>query len=124
MNFLINNKIWLIVIAGFLGMVLAFGIEIWRLKGDISIAQTELKSAQFEAAIREANLQISISNLNECRAKIDLQNEAIKRARAQKQDIKKTKEKVDAKFERIKPPDSTCESKLNFYEDVLNEAND
>ena len=123
MNFLINNKIWLIVIAGFLGMVLAFGIEIWKLKSDVEQAKTELKETSAQLAIKEASLQISISNLNECNSKIDLQNERINNMQIKPPDEQEVKERVITKFQEIKVPikDTRCEQKLAYYESLFEE---
>ena len=123
MNFLINNKIWLIVIAGLLGMVLAFGIEIWKLKSDVEQAKTELKETSAQLAIKEASLQISISNLNECNSKIDLQNERINNMQIKPPDEQEVKESVITKFQEIKVPikDTRCEQKLAYYESLFEE---
>ena len=78
MNFLIANKLWLIVIGALAGVMLGLGIEIWKLRDDIKDAKAGLETAQKELAIKEANLQISAANLSECNAKIDLQNAKFK----------------------------------------------
>lgn len=124
MNFLIANKLWLIVIGGLAGVMLGLGAEIYRLKGDISDAKNALKEAQKELAIKEANLQISTANLFECNAKIALQNAKLEQIKAQAPDTVEVKERVITKFEKIKIPvkDAECEKKLKFYEELINEA--
>ena len=50
MNFLIANKLWLIVIGGLMGVMLGLGAEIYSLKDGIKDAKAELKEAQNELA--------------------------------------------------------------------------
>lgn len=124
MNFLIANKLWLIVIGGLAGIMLGLGAEIWKLKGDIKDAKAGLMEAQKELAMKEANLQISAANLFECNAKIALQNAKLEQIKAQAPDTTEVKERVVTKFEKIKIPvkDAECEKKLKFYEELINEA--
>lgn len=124
MNFLIANKLWLIVIGALAGVMLGLGVEIWKLKSDIKDAKAELAQAQKELAIKEANLQISAANLSECNARIDFQNEKIKALTVKPPDVVKTQERVVTKFKKIEVPvkDAQCEKKLKFYEELINEA--
>ena len=78
MNFLIANKLWLIVIGALVGVMLGLGVEIWKLKGDIKDAKAGLARAQTELAIKEAAIQVSAANLGECNMRIDLQNAKFK----------------------------------------------
>jgi hypothetical protein len=124
MNFLIANKLWLIVIGALAGVMLGLGIEIWKLKGDIKEAKAGLDQAQKELAIKEANLQISAANLSECNTRIDFQNEKIKALTVKPPDVVATQERVVTKFKKIEVPvkDAQCEKKLKFYEELINEA--
>ena len=124
MNFLIANKLWLIVIGALAGIMLGLGVEIWKLRGDIKDAKAELAQAQKELAIKEANLQISAANLSECNTRIDFQNEKIKALTVKPPDVVKTQERVVTKFKKIEIPvkDAQCEKKLKFYEELINEA--
>ena len=124
MNFLIANKLWLIVIGALAGVMLGLGVEIWKLKGDIKEAKAGLETAQKELAIKEANLQISAANLSECNTRIDFQNEKIKALTVKPPDIVKTQERVVTKFQKIEVPvkDAECERKLRYYEELINEA--
>ena len=124
MNFLIANKLWLIVIGALAGVMLGLGIEIWKLKGDIKEAKAGLAQAQKELAIKEANLQISAANLGECNTRVDFQNEKIKALTIKPPDVVKTQERVVTKFKKIEIPvkDAQCEKKLKFYEELINEA--
>ena len=124
MNFLIANKLWLIVIGALAGVMLGLGVEIWKLKGDIKEAKAGLAQAQKELAIKEANLQISAANLSECNTRIDFQNEKIKALTIKPPDVVKTQERVVTKFKKIEIPvkDAQCEKKLKFYEELINEA--
>ena len=116
MNFLIANKLWLVVIGALAGA------EIWKLRGDIKDAKAGLAEAQKELAIKEANLQISAANLSECNAKIDLQNAKFKELEVKKPDVKKTQEKARSKFESIKPlTTQNCEEKLERCERIFDE---
>lgn len=123
LNFLIGNKIWLVIIAALLGVLASFGIEIYKLKSDIEQARTELKETSAQLAIKEASLQISVSNLNECNSKIDLQNERIKNMQIKPPDEQEVKERVITKFQKIKVPvkDTRCEQRLAYYEDLFQE---
>ena len=124
MNFLIANKLWLIVIGALAGVMLGLGIEIWKLRDDIKEAKAQLAQAQKELAIKEANLQISAANLSECNTRIDFQNEKIKALTIKPPDVVKTQERVVTKFKKIEIPvkDAQCEKKLKFYEELINEA--
>ncbi|WP_122868529.1 hypothetical protein [Campylobacter showae] len=124
MNFLIANKLWLIVIGALAGVMLGLGIEIWKLRDDIKDAKAGLETAQKELAIKEANLQISAANLSECNTRIDFQNEKIKALTVKPPDVVATQERVVTKFKKIEVPvkDAQCEKKLKFYEELINEA--
>lgn len=125
MNFLIANKLWLIVIGGLMGVMLGLGAEIDSLKDGIKDAKAKLKEAQNELAIKEASNAVVVSNLETCNAKIELANTSLKALSVPKQDESKIKERVITKIERVAVPvkDAACEEKLNFYERLLNEAN-
>lgn len=124
MNFLISNKLWIIVIGALAGVMLGLGVEIWKLKSDVKEAKAELAQTQKELAIKEANLQISAANLSECNTRIDFQNEKIKALAVKPPDVAETKERVVTKFKKIEVPvkDAQCEKKLKFYEELINEA--
>lgn len=122
MNFLIANKLWLIIIGALAGVMLGLGAEIWKLKSDIKDAKAGLVEAQKELAIKEANLQISTANLFECNAKIELQNTKFKELETKKPDVKKTQAKARSKFENIKPlVTQNCEEKLERCERIFDE---
>lgn len=124
MNFLIANKLWLIVIGALAGVMLGLGIEIWKLRDDIKEAKAGLAQAQKELAIKEAAIQVSAANLSECNTRIDFQNEKIKALTVKPPDVVKTQERVVTKFKKIEVPvkDAQCEKKLKFYEELINEA--
>ena len=124
MNFLIANKLWLIVIGGLMGVMLGLGIENNRLKSDIKETKTELKEAQNELALKEVSNAVVVSNLETCNAKIELANTSLKALSVPKQDEAKIQERVITKFEKIKVPikDAVCEERLKFYEELLSEA--
>ena len=129
MNFLIANKLWLIVIGALAGVMLGLGVEIWKLRSDVKEAKAETQDAkdklakeQTKLALKEASLQISVANLNECNAKIDLQNAKFKELEVKKPDVKKTQEKARSKFESIKPlATQNCEEKLERCERIFDE---
>ncbi|WP_298946873.1 hypothetical protein [uncultured Campylobacter sp.] len=124
MNFLIANKLWLIVIGALAGVMLGLGIEIWKLRDDIKEAKAGLAQAQKELAIKEAAIQVSAANLSECNTRIDFQNEKIKALTIKSPDVVKMQERVVTKFKKIEIPvkDAQCEKKLKFYEELINEA--
>ena len=124
MNFLIANKLWLIVIGALAGVMLGLGVEIWKLKGDVKDAKAGLAQAQTELAIKEANLQILAANLSECNLRIDLQNAKFEALEAKKQDAIKEAKQAKARFEKLAAPakDAQCQEKLKFYEDAASVA--
>lgn len=124
MNFLIANKLWLIVIGGLAGVMLGLGVEIWKLKGDIKDAKAGLARAQTELAIKEAAIQVSAANLGECNMRIDLQNAKFKELEVKKQDAIKEAKRAKARFEKLAVPakDAQCQEKLKFYEDAASVA--
>ena len=120
MNFLIANKLWLIVIGGLMGVMLGLGIENNRLKSDIKETKTELKEAQNELALKEAIGAVIKANLEACNAKIELQNSKFKELEIKKPDVKKTQEKARSKFDGIKPlVTQSCEEKLERCERIF-----
>ncbi|WP_169780207.1 hypothetical protein [Campylobacter curvus] len=122
-DFLTSNKIWLVIIAALLGVLTSFGVEIWKLKSDVEQAKTELKETNTQLAIKEASLQISVSNLAECNSKINLQNEKIKNMQIKPPDEQEVKERIITKFQEIKVPvkDTKCEQRLEYYESLFEE---
>lgn len=94
--------------------------EIWRLNRTIESITAQLQEARIEMAIKDANLQITTSNLFECNAKIELQNAKFEALESKKQDAIKEANKAKAKFEKLAVPaqDDACEKKLKFYEDA------
>ena len=124
MNFLIANKLWLIVIGALAGVMLGLGVEIWKLKSDVKEAKAGLAQAQKELAIKEANLQISAANLSECNLRIDLQNAKFEALEEKKQDAIKEAKRAKARFEKLAAPakDAQCQEKLKFYEDTASIA--
>jgi hypothetical protein len=122
MNFLIANKLWLIVIGGLIGVILGLGVEIYSLKGGIKDAKAELKEAQNELALKEAIGAVIKANLEACNAKIELQNAKFKELEIKKPDIKKTQEKAKSKFDGIKPlVTQSCKEKLERCERIFDE---
>ena len=98
--------------------------EIWRLNRTIESITAQLQEARREMVIKDANLQITTSNLFECNAKIELQNAKFEALESKKQDAIKEANKAKAKFEKLAVPaqDDACEKKLKFYEELINEA--
>ena len=124
MNFLIANKLWLIIIGGLAGIMLGLGAEIWKLKGDIKDAKAGLMEAQKEIVIKEANFQIATANLFECNTKIQLQNAKLEALEVKKQDAIKEAKQAKARFEKLATPakDAQCQERLKFYEDAASVA--
>lgn len=122
MNFLIANKLWLIVIGGLIGVMLGLWSEIYSLKGGIKDAKVELKEAQNELALKEAIGAVIRANLEACNAKVELQNSKFKELEIKKPDVKKTQEKARSKFDGIKPlVTQSCEEKLERCERIFDE---
>ena len=131
MNFLIANKLWLIVIGGLAGAMLGLGVEIWKLKGDVEDAKAEtqdveekLEKEQTKLALKEAESQIYAANLGECNMRIDFQNAKFEALEVKKQDAIKEAKQAKARFEKLAAPakDAQCQEKLKFYEDAASVA--
>lgn len=122
MNFLIANKLWLIVIGGLIGVMLGLWSEIYSLKGSVKDAKAELKETQNELALKEAISTVVKTNLEACNVKIELQNAKFKELEIKKPDVKKTQEKAKSKFDGIKPlVTQSCEEKLERCERIFDE---
>ena len=76
-------------------------------------------------AQEKADNALITADLQNCKAKIEVVNVSLKALSVQKQDEAKIKERVVTRVERVAVPvkDAACEEKLNFYERLLNEAN-
>nr|DAJ21342.1 MAG TPA: Lipopolysaccharide assembly protein A domain [Siphoviridae sp. ctUxW2] len=122
MNFLIANKLWLIVIGGLIGVMLGLWSEIYSLKGGIKDAKDEIKETQNELALKEAIGAVIKANLEACNTKIELQNAKFKELEIKKPDVKKIQEKAKSKFDGIKPlVTQSCEEKLERCERIFDE---
>ena len=77
--------------------------------------------------IDELTTTIALTEANGAvrKAEIELANTSLKALSVPKQDEAKIKERVITRVERVAVPikDAACEEKLNFYERLLNEAN-
>jgi len=118
MKFLISVGIVILIALG------GAGFEIWRLNGTIESITAQLQEARKEILIKDANLQITTSNLFECNAKIELQNTKFEALEAKRQDAIKAANKAKARFENLTAPakNADCAEKLKFYEGLMNEA--
>lgn len=122
MNFLIANKLWLIVIGGLIGVMLGLWSEIYSLKGGIKDAKDEIKETQNELVLKEAIGAVIKANLEACNTKIELQNAKFKELEIKKPDVKKIQEKAKSKFDGIKPlVTQSCEEKLERCERIFDE---
>ena len=114
MKFLISVGIVILIALG------GASFEIWRLNGTIESITAQLQEAKKEIVMKDANLQITTSNLFECNTKIQLQNAKFEALEAKQQDAIKEANKAKAKFEKLAAPakNDACEKKLKFYEDT------
>lgn len=101
------------------------GLEIWRLNGALNSAKAELKEANTKLALKDAAIEVSASNLNECNLRIDLQNTKFEQLEVKKQDAIRAANRARARFEKLAVPakNAACGEKLKFYEELMNEAN-
>ena len=76
-------------------------------------------------ALKESNNAVMKADLDTCKAKIELVNVSLKALSVPKQDEAKIKERVVTRIVKVTMPanPADCEEKLNFYERLLNEAN-
>ena len=76
-------------------------------------------------AQKESSNAVMKADLDTCKAKIELVHVRLKARSVPQQDEAKIKERVITRVERVAVPvkDAACEEKLNFYERLLNEAN-
>ncbi|WP_314990250.1 hypothetical protein [uncultured Campylobacter sp.] len=101
------------------------GLEIWRLNGALNGVRVELKEANTKLALKDAAIEVSASNLNECNLRIDLQNAKFEQLEIKKQDAIRAANRAKARFEKMAVPakNAACGEKLKFYEELMNEAN-
>lgn len=125
MKFLMENRLWLVVIGGLMAVILSLRVEICGLKGDIKDANAKLEDTRNELALKTVSHAAVVSNLETCNAKIELANTSLKALSVPKQDENKIKERIVTKIERVAVPikDAACEERLKFYEELLSEAN-
>ena len=125
MKFLMENRLWLVVIGGLMAVILSLRVEICGLKGDIKDANAKLEDTRNELALKTVSHAVVVSNLQTCNAKIELANTSLKALSVPKQDEAQIKERVITRVERVAVPikDAACEERLKFYEELLSEAN-
>ena len=113
-----SYKIYITII---FGLSFACGMLFWL----NNRAADKIDELTTKLALKEANNAVAKADLDTCNAKIGLTNATIKALSVSKQDEAKIKERVITKIERVAVPikDAACEEKLNFYERLLNEAN-
>ena len=96
--------------------------EIWRLNRTIESITAQLQEARIEMAIKDANLQITTSNLFECNAKIELVNEKTQSLRAKSEEAEQKAKRAGERLARLQTPqkDAGCERELKFYKELMN----
>ncbi|MBE2985485.1 hypothetical protein CCAL6883_09100 [Campylobacter sp. RM6883] len=130
MNFLLNNKFWLVVVGGLLGVLLGLWLVNLKLNNEIKSLKEQNSQLSLNLVSKEANLQISNANLNECESRITLTNTKLKAISLDNDMLKKQAQKLqvklERKYERIQTPahNAKCESKLKFYENLFKELGD
>lgn len=121
------SKVWIVVFAGVVGIVGGLAILNYTLKAQIKNINQELAQARLDLANTEMQRSLTLANLGECNAKIDLQNTEIKKIALDNKKLKnnqsKIKKEIEAKYENIKAPkkDSELEEKVEFYKNLFRE---
>lgn len=121
------SKVWIVVLAGVAGIVGGLAVLNYTLKVQIENINQELAQARLDLANTEMQRSLTLANLGECNAKIDLQNTEIKKIALDNKKLKnnqsKIKKEIEAKYENIKAPkkDSELEEKVEFYKNLFRE---
>lgn len=121
------SKVWIVVLAGVVGIVGGLAVLNYALKTQIKNINQELTQTRLDLANKEIQRSLTLANLGECNAKIDLQNEKIKQILLDNEKLKsiqpEIKKEVEVRYKTIKVPtkDSKCEAKLGYYENLFKE---
>ena len=110
----LNPKDWLMV--GIAAMLVAAGL--W-----ITVLRTQVSGLEDEVAKQSAVIEMQKIQLSSFVSAIDRQNEAISKLRVDMQqgvaEVAEKAKNVETRYNTVKVKDSTCEAKLQAYEDLL-----
>ena len=82
----------------------------------------KISDLDMRLASEKISRDIEKSNLKACGDKLEAQNAKFKELQAKPPDAAGIKEKIVTKFKRIKEPlNDECQSKLRYYEELINE---
>ena len=109
----------------YIGAILFLSFVVGVLYWLNSRAADKIDELTTKIAQEKADNGVITADLQTCKTKIELVNVSLRALSVPKQDEAKIKERVVTRVERVAVPikDSACEEKLNFYERLLNEAN-
>ena len=100
-----GNKIWLAIVCALVGIIIGSCVFF-----------------KISNAAEKISRDIEKSNLKVCGDKLEAQNAKFKELQAKPPDAAGIKEKIVTKFKRIKEPlNDECQSKLRYYEELINE---
>ncbi|WP_230056941.1 hypothetical protein [Campylobacter suis] len=96
-------------------------IYIKSLQASISKLDEKLKDTQTQLIVQTAQTELKDANLNECNAKISLQNKAINSLSIEKSKLEKINKDIKRKYANMHIPSdsSDCQTRLDFYESLF-----
>lgn len=110
--------------------VLGVGLMIIAFFGVIFSKNSEIKTMRSQLTQANLNAEFEKLKVNECKARLDTQNEQIKAVALDNKkllnQIDYIKQNANAKFNRHKPPnkDDKCQAKLEYYQTLFKELSD
>ena len=118
-GFVGGNKIWLVIVCMLAGIIIGL-CTIFKFSNDTMIEK--ISDLDMRLASEKISRDIEKSNLKACGDKLKSQNAKFKELQAKPPDAAGIKEKIVTKFKRIKEPlNDECQSKLRYYEELINE---
>ena len=114
-----GNKIWLAIICALVGIIIGSCV-FFKISNDAMFEK--ISDLNIKLAAEKISRDIEKSNLKVCGDKLEAQNAKFKELQAKPPDAAGIKEKIVTKFKRIKEPlNDECQSKLRYYEELINE---
>ena len=114
-----GNKIWLAIVCALVGIIIGSCV-FFKISNDAMIEK--ISDLNIKLASEKISRDIEKSNLKACGDKLEAQNAKFKELETKMPDAASVKEKIVTRFKRIKEPlNDECQSKLRYYEELINE---
>lgn len=95
-------------------------VRFFKISNDAMIEK--ISDLNIKLASEKISRDIEKSNLKACGDKLEAQNAKFKELETKMLDAASVKEKIVTRFKRIKEPlNDECQSKLRYYEELINE---